>query len=122
MADNLVFVKGKPETAMTLGEVISSAYKAQVPLSAIGSWFPPRVYPKSDNTHDQMHAFTFGACGVEVEVDTETGELTILRCILACDVGKAINPEHRRRADGRRYGAKELAGASWKNILWKKER
>ncbi|MFR1724112.1 xanthine dehydrogenase family protein molybdopterin-binding subunit [Emergencia timonensis] len=92
MADNLVFVKGKPETAMTLGEVISSAYKAQVPLSAIGSWFPPRVYPKSDNTHDQMHAFTFGTCGVEVEVDTETGELTILRCILACDVGKAINP------------------------------
>lgn len=77
---------------MTLGEVISSAYKAQVPLSAIGSWFPPRVYPKSDNTHDQMHAFTFGACGVELEVDTETGDLTVLQCILACDVGKAINP------------------------------
>lgn len=92
MADSMIFVKGKPETAISLGKVVTSAYKAQVPLSAIGSWFPPRVYPQSDNTHDQMHAFTFGACGVELEVDTESGELTVLRCILACDVGRAINP------------------------------
>ncbi|WP_419025992.1 xanthine dehydrogenase family protein molybdopterin-binding subunit [Emergencia sp.] len=89
---NMVYVKGRPELSVPLGTVVTSAYKAQVPLSAIGSWFPPRVYPRSDNTHDQMHAFTFGACGVELAVDTESGELTILRCVLACDVGKAINP------------------------------
>lgn len=92
VADNLVYVKGKPELSLPLGTVVTSAYKAQVPLSAIGSWFPPRVHPNPDGTHDQMHAFTFGTCGVELMVDTETGELTVLRCILACDVGRAINP------------------------------
>ena len=92
MAEDTVFVKGKPETAIPLEKIVTGAYRAQVPLATIGSWFPPRVHPNPMGTHDQMHAFTFGTCGVELEVDTETGELTVLRCILACDVGKAINP------------------------------
>lgn len=36
--------------------------------------------------------YTFGACGVEVEVDTETGYVEILKATVAQDVGKAINP------------------------------
>ncbi|SEF42570.1 purine hydroxylase beta subunit apoprotein [Caloramator fervidus] len=36
--------------------------------------------------------YTFAACAVEVEVDTETGEVTILRAKLVLDVGKAVNP------------------------------
>lgn len=90
--DNMVFIKGKPETAIPLGKVIKNAFSAQVPLAVVGSWFPPRVFPSKDGTHDQMHAFSFGACGVEIEVDVTTGEIDILRCVLACDVGRAINP------------------------------
>lgn len=36
--------------------------------------------------------YTFGACGVEVEVDTETGKVDIINAVVAQDVGKAINP------------------------------
>jgi len=36
--------------------------------------------------------WTFGAHGVEVEVDTATGEVRILRAVSAFDVGKALNP------------------------------
>jgi len=36
--------------------------------------------------------YAFGTTGVEVEVDEETGEVTILKLIAAHDVGKAINP------------------------------
>lgn len=36
--------------------------------------------------------YTFGACGVEVEVDTETGYVEIIKATVAQDVGKAINP------------------------------
>jgi CO/xanthine dehydrogenase Mo-binding subunit len=36
--------------------------------------------------------YTFGACGVEVDVDEETGEIKILNAVVAQDVGKAINP------------------------------
>lgn len=35
---------------------------------------------------------TFAVQGIEVEVDTETGQVRVLRCVQAIDVGKAINP------------------------------
>ena len=37
--------------------------------------------------------WTFGAHGVELEVDVETGEVQILKISSAFDVGKAINPK-----------------------------
>ena len=37
---------------------------------------------------------TFGANFVEVEVDTETGEVSIVKLVSAFDVGRAINPAH----------------------------
>jgi CO/xanthine dehydrogenase Mo-binding subunit len=39
-----------------------------------------------------MHAFAFGAHAVELEVDTQTGEITLLKSVYAADIGKAINP------------------------------
>lgn len=36
---------------------------------------------------------TFAVQGVEVEVDIETGRITLLRCVQAVDIGKAINPQ-----------------------------
>ena len=77
---------------MTLAQVIGGAYTAQIPLAVIGSWYPPRVYFNETFTNDQMHTYTFGACAVELSVDTQTGLIDIDKCVLACDVGKAINP------------------------------
>jgi CO/xanthine dehydrogenase Mo-binding subunit len=37
--------------------------------------------------------YTFCCYGVEVEVDTETGEIRVIHGVCAQDVGKAINPE-----------------------------
>ncbi|PIG94011.1 molybdopterin cofactor-binding domain-containing protein [Gloeocapsopsis sp. IPPAS B-1203] len=37
-------------------------------------------------------SLTFAVQGAEVEVDTETGRITVLRCVQAIDVGTAINP------------------------------
>ncbi len=39
-----------------------------------------------------MCSLTFGVGGVEVEVDTQTGRITVLRCVHALDIGTAINP------------------------------
>ena len=91
--DNMVMVKGKPETAVPLAEIVEGAYTAQIPLAAIGSWYPPRVFFNEDMTNDQMHTYTFGACAVEIAVDTVTGIIAVERCLLAADVGKAINPD-----------------------------
>lgn len=37
-------------------------------------------------------SLTFAILGAEVEVDTETGRVRVLRCVQAMDIGKAINP------------------------------
>ena len=37
-------------------------------------------------------SLTFAVQGVEVDVDVDTGRITILRCVQAIDVGQAINP------------------------------
>lgn len=37
--------------------------------------------------------YTFNACAVELEVDTNTGKIQILNGALAQDVGKAVNPK-----------------------------
>jgi CO/xanthine dehydrogenase Mo-binding subunit len=40
--------------------------------------------------------WSIGATGAEVEVDTETGEIKVLKCALAVDAGKAVNPRECR--------------------------
>lgn len=37
-------------------------------------------------------SLTFAVEGVEIEVDTQTGRITVLRCAQVVDIGKAINP------------------------------
>ena len=44
-----------------------------------------------EHTSDRA-SLTFAFLGAEVEVDTETGRITVLRCAEAIDVGQAINP------------------------------
>ena len=89
---NLVQVRNRPKASISLSEIITSAFNSQITLSTTGSWFPPQVTPSEINQNDKMHAYTFGAHGVEIEVDVETGVISVNRSVLACDIGKAINP------------------------------
>ena len=41
-----------------------------------------------------MHfAFGYSAQAAQVAVDSQTGEVTVLRLVAACDAGRAINPQ-----------------------------
>lgn len=89
-----VFVVGKPETTESFAAIITKAFNSQVPLAATGTWFPPQPsFQAEDGQGNPCHAYAFGAQGVEVEVDTETGVINLTRSVFACDVGKAINPD-----------------------------
>lgn len=46
----------------------------------------------SQGGHPNVH-YTVGCAGVVVEVDRETGKVTVLKATLAVDAGKAINPD-----------------------------
>ncbi len=88
-----VLVAGQPQKAEKLAVVVSKAFVSQVPLSVVGTWYPPQpTFRSEDGQGSPYHAYAFGAQAVEVEVDTETGEINVARSVFACDVGKAINP------------------------------
>jgi CO/xanthine dehydrogenase Mo-binding subunit len=57
--------------------------------------YKPDYLPPDPATGLSANATPFwmvGAAGAEVEVDTQTGHVRIVRIINACDVGKSINP------------------------------
>ncbi len=92
-ADSKFFIKGNPERSLTFAEVVAKAYMSQVSLSAVGNWYPPQPgFTQPDGQGETVHAFAFGAQAVELEVDTQTGEITLLKSVYAADIGKAINP------------------------------
>jgi CO/xanthine dehydrogenase Mo-binding subunit len=53
---------------------------------------PPRLLVAEAEYAADESTLTFAVQGVEVEVDTETGKVTVLRSVQAIDLGKAINP------------------------------
>jgi len=63
---------------------------------------PPNELPNWKTGIGNMSAtYTFGAQGVEVDVDEETGDVTILHVVNAIDVGRVLN---RQTLDGQIYG------------------
>jgi CO/xanthine dehydrogenase Mo-binding subunit len=66
------------------------------PVAAEGHFMPDYVTPLDNETGQGERAvvhFTTGAQAVQVEVDTETGEIQVLKIVSAYDVGRAINPD-----------------------------
>ncbi|MBI4968230.1 MAG: molybdopterin-dependent oxidoreductase [Rhodospirillales bacterium] len=53
---------------------------------------PPTKMMDADHYGNIAPGYSFAAQAVEVEVDTETGQVTLLNSCLADDCGKAINP------------------------------
>ena len=91
--DGKVFIAAQPEKFEKLAVVTAKAFVSQIPLSVVGTWYPPQpTFSSEDGQGSPYHAYAFGAQAVEVEVDTETGVINLLRSVFACDVGKAINP------------------------------
>lgn len=98
IADNKVFVDGYPEHAMSMAEVGGAANfgggaEAKF-LVGTGAWQPDFFHPHDSETGAMpaVGAVSFGSCIVEVEVDTETGEVELLKLTQVWEMGKAVNP------------------------------
>jgi nicotinate dehydrogenase medium molybdopterin subunit len=94
ISDGRVFVAGSPDTAVTVGEVCVALRAKGVLTSAWGSFNPPTPQMLDKDTGEGIPygAYSYATQMVEVEVDTETGEFTVLRVVAAHDVGRAVNP------------------------------
>jgi CO/xanthine dehydrogenase Mo-binding subunit len=88
------FVEGLAQlngTSVPLGEVVSVMRAEGREPKVLYEYWAPETKPLGQGG-DMHFAFSFAAQAAEVEVNTLTGEVRVLRVIVANDVGKAINP------------------------------
>ncbi len=96
-ADGRISVRANPERGLSIEDVFQNHFKMRGG-NILGRGTMKTEGGKLDKETGQAEittAFWFvGACGAEVEVDTETGEVKILNFVNAVDVGRAIHPAH----------------------------
>ena len=93
-ADNKVSVKGDDTKSMPMEEVGGGVLNSAEFIIGTGAWYPAPFADHDPETGEMaaVGAISFGACYVEIEIDTETGILDILNLVQAWEVGKAVNP------------------------------
>jgi CO/xanthine dehydrogenase Mo-binding subunit len=81
--------------SLPLATVLRECARAGVPRSHLGVYHAPAGEPVDleRGSGKVFPDYTFGAHAVEVEVDTETGRVRVLKHAAAHDVGRAINPQ-----------------------------
>jgi aerobic carbon-monoxide dehydrogenase large subunit len=97
--DGVIAVRGAPGRALTVAQVANLAYRPA------GGTLPPGVDPALEATqyYDPPPAtFSNGTHVAVVEVDPETGQVTILRYVVVEDCGRIVNP---MIVDGQTHGA-----------------
>lgn len=97
LADGQVRVKGSPSRAISLASVATAAMRSVGPIVGTGSYVTPAPsYDPSCASGLLFPSFptpTYHVHLAEVEVDEATGQVTVLRYVVAQEVGKAINPD-----------------------------
>lgn len=92
--DTIRFIEGLAQVnghAVPLGEAAVLMRSEGREPRALYEYWAPTTQPLG--TGGDMHfAYSFAAQAAEVEVNTLTGEVKVLRVVVANDVGKAINP------------------------------
>lgn len=90
-----IYVKSSPQQSISFKEVCREAVfrNGGKPLQAEGEWDPPTQAADPETIHGNIAAaYEFAAQVAEVEVDTETGHVRVLRMTAADDVGRILNP------------------------------
>ncbi|MEW6265104.1 MAG: molybdopterin cofactor-binding domain-containing protein [Thermodesulfobacteriota bacterium] len=93
MARNEVYDRNRPENKISFARLAMACHQRGVQIVETG-WYDnmtPDVDPETGQG-DAYAAYCWAAQLAEVEVDTDTGQVEVLRLIAAHDVGKAINP------------------------------
>ena len=93
MAHRRVFDAKDPEKGMTFAEAVVLTEAEHGTLGSTGSYKPPRSAARYKGAGvGPSPTYSYSVCVVELQVDEETGWVTIDKIWIAHDVGKAINP------------------------------
>jgi CO/xanthine dehydrogenase Mo-binding subunit len=99
-ADSKVFVKGSPERSLEIKDLfipmVIGGYTLKEGAEIIGkaTYYLSGVIPDPETGASERPAsfYMFVAQAAEVEVDTQTGKIRVVKIVTAPDCGKAINP------------------------------
>ncbi|MBW1816249.1 MAG: xanthine dehydrogenase family protein molybdopterin-binding subunit [Deltaproteobacteria bacterium] len=93
--DGMIRVKDREDKALPIGDVATKGlYELHEFVVGTGSFGRPKTIPDPDTgACDPLATMAWASTQIEVEVDTETGVVTILDSKSVYDVGRAINPE-----------------------------
>jgi len=120
--DGRVFVDGIPERGLdyadlSLGYSFPNGNSIGGPIIGHGRYIATGLTHLDPETGQGLPAqyWTYGAHAVEIEVDTETGEIEIVKIVTAIDAGKVLNP---KLADGQVVGGvlQGLGSALWEGF------
>ncbi|MFH1124251.1 MAG: molybdopterin cofactor-binding domain-containing protein, partial [Pseudomonadota bacterium] len=102
--DRMVYSVKEPEKKIALGRILRGAHYDKGGTMIMAEYFydPDNENLDRESKGNLSKTYAYGAHGVEVEVDQETGKVKILKYIAAHDVGRAINP---MLLEGQIYGA-----------------
>lgn len=87
--DSRIFLKVFPDKGITFKEIGEKHGKVR----AAGKFVAQTVQMDENGQGVPYWPYTFNACAVEVEVDTETGRVQVIAAAHAQDVGRALNPK-----------------------------
>jgi CO/xanthine dehydrogenase Mo-binding subunit len=95
MRAGTVCVRGEPDRKATLADLVRQHIwrHGGEGIQVSGSWDAQTVMHDDTVYGNIAPAYSFAAQAVEVEVDTETGQVTVLDSFLSDDCGKAFNPQ-----------------------------
>jgi len=108
LRDGFVFIKDGPQEPwlrIELGRLLRAIhFRSQGQMLTTEVFYdPPNELPDFERGFGNISStYAYGAQGAEVEVDTETGEVKILRMVAAHDVGRVLDPQALK---GQIYGA-----------------
>jgi len=92
--DGHIVVADEPGRSVALETVAAACRANGVLLVGSGMFNPATVALDPHNGQGEPYGtYAFGAHVAEVEVDTETGEVSVLRVRAAHDVGRVVNPQ-----------------------------
>ncbi len=90
IGDGKVFARNEPAKSMTIGAVAGARQFGGTGIYVYGQETTSHINPA---TGKNMWEKSLAALCCEVEVDTETGKVEILKIVMASDCGVVINPE-----------------------------
>jgi CO/xanthine dehydrogenase Mo-binding subunit len=101
-----IHVKGVPQMSIPVFEAALAAhFKHGRTVSGRGMFMVKRSYPEPETGRMRPSTCYAHACTVaDVEVDTETGEVTVLSLKSAYEIGRALNP---------RMVEQQIVGGAW---------